>query len=75
MNIVLCAVLLILPALARSAGVLAPVAATAIAAEMLFLCGVRLRSDDKHHSHLVYWLVVAAVCLILAYGRFVLRPL
>jgi len=70
----LCVVGLIVPAIVRAAGVLAPVAAVVIAAEMLLFCGVHLRSGDRHHSHLVYWLVVAAVCACIAYGRFVLSP-
>ena len=69
-----CALFLILPAVARSTGVVAPVAAVIIAAEMLLFTLVHLRSGDKHHGHVVYWLVVAVICAIIAYGRFVVRP-
>jgi hypothetical protein len=36
---------------------------------------VGLRSGDPNYGQIVYWLVVAAICAFLAYGRFVLRPL
>ena len=68
------AVCLILPAFSRSLGVLAPIAAVYVAAEMLLFCAVHLNSGETNHSPVVYWLVVAAVCGFIAYGRFVLRP-
>jgi hypothetical protein len=72
---ILCSLALVLPALHRSMAILAPVAAVCIAAEMLVFCGLHIRSGDASSSHLVYWLVVAAVCAFIAYGRFVLKPL
>lgn len=70
----LCSVGLLIPAVASSLGILAPIAATCIAAEMLIFCGLHLRSGDTEYSPVVYWLVVAAVCAFVAYGRFVLKP-
>ena len=71
----LCCVGLILPAFNKSLGLLTPVAAAVIAAEMLLFCGVQLFSGDQNFSPLIYWLIVAAICAFIAYGRFVLKPL
>lgn len=71
----LCALALIVPAVYRPLAVLAPIAAVVIAAEMLLFCAVHLASRATDHGHMVYWLVVAAFCAFIAYGRFVLRPL
>ena len=70
-----CAVGLILPAFYKPLAILAPIAALGIAAEMLFFCGLHLYSGDPNHGQMVYWLVVAAICAFIAYGRFVLKPL
>jgi hypothetical protein len=70
----LCSLALILPVFNKSLGVLAPVAAACIGAEMLFLCVVHVYSGSAQHSELIYWLVVAAICAFIAYGRFVLKP-
>ena len=70
----LCSLALILPALNKSLGILAPVAAACIAVEMLFLCVVHVYSGSAEYSELIYWLVVAALCTFIAYGRFVLKP-
>jgi hypothetical protein len=72
---ILCSLALVLPALNRSLAILAPVAAVCIAAEMLLFCALHIRSGDANSAHLVYWLVVAALCALIAYGRFVLEPL
>jgi hypothetical protein len=66
---------LILPAFKKPLGPLAPIAAAGIAAEMLLFCGLHLQSGDANSSPLIYWLVVAAVCAFLVYGRWKLRPL
>lgn len=55
--------------------ILAPIAAVGIAAEMLLFCGLHLQSGDPNYSPLIYWLVVAAVCAFIAFGRWKLRPL
>lgn len=66
---------LILPAFDKSLGILAPIAAACIAAEMLLFCAVHLFSDETNHSPIIYWSVVAAICGFVAFGRFVLAPL
>ena len=71
----LCALCLILPALRKSLATLAPIAATCIAAEMLVFCGLDGFSATPDYGHFVYWLIVAAFCAFIAYGRFILRPL
>jgi len=71
----LCALGLVLPALARPLAVLAPFAALALAAEMLLFCVVHLASKAAETGPLVYWLVAAAFCAFTAYGRFALKPL
>ena len=65
----ICAIALVAPALNKSFAVLAPVAAIAIAAEMLLFSGVHLSSGATSHGQMIYWLVVAAVCAFVAYGR------
>ena len=71
----LCSLALLLPAVSRPLAMLAPVAAVVIAAEMLLFCGVLLASGDKKRSPMIYWLVVAAFCGFIAYGRLALSPL
>jgi hypothetical protein len=70
----LCAVGLILPAFNKSLGFLAPLAAVLIAAEMLLFCVLHIYSGDANHGQMIYWLVVAAICAFIAYGRFALTP-
>ncbi|HEY9746445.1 MAG TPA: DoxX family protein [Oculatellaceae cyanobacterium] len=65
---------LILPAFNKRLGILAPIAAICIAIEMLFFSAMHLFAGDSNNEPLVYWLVVAAICLLVAYGRFVLKP-
>lgn len=65
---------LILPAFHKPLAFLVPVAALCIAAEMLLFCGFHIASGNKDYSSIIYWLVVAAVCAAIAYGRLVLRP-
>lgn len=71
----LCSLALIVPAFNKSLAILVPIAAACIAVEMLFFSGVHIYSGDTNYGHLMYWLVVAAVCALIAYGRFVLQPL
>ncbi len=71
---VLCSLGLVLPALSKSLGILVSVAAIGIAAEMLLFCGLHLYSGDANYSPMIYWLVVAAICTFIAYGRLVLKP-
>ncbi len=70
-----CVVGLIIPALYKPLAFLAPVAAVVIAAEMLLFCVLHISSGDTNYGPMIYWLVVAAVCAFIAYGRFVLKPL
>jgi hypothetical protein len=70
-----CAIGLVLPLLMRAKGALAPVAALVIAAEMALYVGVHLMSGEGKPGELVYWIVVAAFCAFIAYGRFVLKPI
>src|SRR5262245_14961587 len=65
----LLAVCLVLPAFSKSLAILAPIAAACVAAEMLLFSGVHLYSGDPNYGPMVYWLVVAAICAFIAYGR------
>lgn len=65
---------LVLPAFDKSLGILAPIAAACIAAEMLIYSIVHLFSGETNHSPIVYWSTVAAISVFIAYGRFVLYP-
>ncbi len=63
-----------LPAFNEPLAILAPIAAACIAAEMLLFSGLHIHSGDANYGPMIYWLVVAAMCAFLAYGRFVLEP-
>lgn len=65
---------LVIPRLNKHLALLAPIAALYVAAEMLLLSGVHLYSGDSNYSPMIYWLVVAAICGFIAYGRLVLTP-
>ena len=67
-------VALIIPVIYKRLGILAPVAATCIGAVMLIYCGLHIYSGDAKYGPMIYWLVVAAICAFIAYGRFVLAP-
>lgn len=70
----LCCLGLVLPVLNKHLGILAPVAATFIVAEMLFFTGMFISSGNSEYGQLFYWLVVAAFSAFIAYGRLSLRP-
>lgn len=70
----LCAFALILPLFSEILPQLASVAAVVIAVEMLLFSGIHISSKEKENSQLIYWLVVAAVCAFIAFGRWVLNP-
>lgn len=70
----ICSVGLLLPALQKRWGILTPIAAGGIAAEMIFFCGVHLASGSHEMGQPIYWLVVVGFCAFIAYGRLVLRP-
>ena len=71
----LCALGLVLPIFYRPLASLVPLAAIVIAAEMLLFCALHIVSGDGSYGPMIYWLVVAAVCAFIAYGRFALKPL
>jgi hypothetical protein len=52
-----------------------PIAALCIGAVMLVYCGFHLASGDPNHGQMVYWIVVMALCMFIAYGRLKLKPL
>lgn len=55
-------------------GLTPPVAAGVILVEMLLFCVLHLTSGETKHGPLGYWLVVAAVCGFIIYGRVSLSP-
>jgi hypothetical protein len=65
---------LILPAFNKRIGIFAPIAAIYIAAEMLLFCGLHVYSCDTNYGQMIYWVVVAAICAFIAYGRLGLLP-
>jgi hypothetical protein len=72
---IICAICLLLPALNKSFGAIVPVGALIIAAEMLAFCGIHMSAGAPNgYGPMVYWLVVAALCVFTAYGRFALSP-
>lgn len=70
----LAVVALIVPAFSKRLAILAPIAAAFVAAEMLFFSGVHLASGSTESGPAIYWLVVAAICAFIVYGRLVLTP-
>ncbi len=70
----LCALCLILPAFYKPVVMLVPIAAICIAVIMLSFCAIHFLAGNSGLSSPAYWLVVAALCAFVAYGRFVLRP-
>src|SRR5690606_4754008 len=71
----MCSVALVVPALSKVLGMFAPAAALCIMAEMLLFCAIHLSSGDSNKGQMIYWLTVAAFCLVIAVGRFWLSPL
>jgi len=71
----LCAIALVAPLFNKRAAILAPIAAAFVGAEMLFFSGVHLASGSTDIGPVIYWLVVAAVCAFIVYGRLALKPI
>lgn len=71
---ILCTIGFLLPILGQRFGQAPPIAAGIIAGEMLIFCALHLTSGEKQHGPLIYWLVVAALCAFIAYGRLALSP-
>lgn len=66
---------LILPLINRTRyGKMPTVAGLGIALVMFFYCGVHLFSGSADRQPLIYWLLVAAVSLFVAYARRALKP-
>ncbi len=72
---IVCAIALVLPMFLAGTAKLAPYGAVVIALEMLALCALHIASGNiSNVGPMVYWLVVAAICAVIAYGRMVLVP-
>ncbi|PQO40920.1 hypothetical protein [Blastopirellula marina] len=69
------AVCLVLPAIYKPAGVLVSIAALVIVAEMVLFTGLYFAAGATNIGPVIYWLIVAAICGFIAYGRFALSPL
>lgn len=66
---------LVLPLFKRNLAKVAPMAAGLIAIEMLAFCALHLFSGSSEYGPMIYWLIVAALCGFIIYGRLVLRPI
>jgi hypothetical protein len=66
---ILCSIALVIPLFNKRLSKFTPIAALFIAGEMLLFCGVHLYSGATSYDPMMYWLVVAAVCAFIAYGR------
>jgi len=71
---VLISLCLILPAFYKPLARLVPIAAVCVVVEMLLFCGLHIRSGDAKFGPMIYWLVVAAICAFIAYGRIAIKP-
>jgi DoxX-like family len=71
---VLCAAGLVLPAWRKAPALLAPVAALCLLAEMVLFTAVHFARGAGPLGQPIYWLVVAALCGFVAYGRLVRWP-
>jgi hypothetical protein len=67
---VLIGLCLILPAFYKPLAKLVPIAAVCIVGEMLLFCGLHFGYGDGSYGPMVYWLIVAGLSALLAYGRF-----
>lgn len=70
----LCALGLVLAPFFQPFVMLVPLAATLIVLEMLLFCVLHLSAGGGGFGPMIYWLVVAALAALIAYGRFALRP-
>lgn len=70
---IICAAALILPFFSKPLGSLAPIAAICIAVEMLIFSGIHI-SHNASYGPVIYWLIVAVICIFISYGRLVLKP-
>lgn len=72
---ILCAIGLVLPLLNKNLGKTIPIAALLIALEMVVFSIIQGTSPESNPGHIIYWLIVAAICSFIAYGRFIGKPL
>jgi len=72
---ILCALVLVVPFFYQPISSLVPISAIGIGAVMLVYCVLHVLSGSTSYSPMIYWGVVAAVCVFIAYGRWVLAPL
>lgn len=70
---IVCSLALVLPIIVKSLAKLPPIAAAVILGEMLLFTAVHFASGATEHSEVIYWLVVAALCGVIVYGRTVGR--
>jgi hypothetical protein len=70
---ILCALALIVAVFKQRLAKWGVIGAAGVAAEMLVFCGINLSSATPWYGGVIYWLVVAAFCGILIYGRLVLK--
>ena len=69
---IVCAIGLIIPVILKRLSIVTPIAALCIAAEMLAFCILSSFSGEINFGQIIYWIVVAAICVFIAYGRLVL---
>jgi predicted membrane protein len=67
---IICSLALILPLFRKRLGRLPAVAAICIASEMLMFSGLSVFAHSAESKEITYWLIVAAVCAFIVYGRF-----
>ncbi len=70
---VLCALALVIPGATGKFPILTPVAAACLAVEGILFAGLHYRYGE--YSPMTFSLVLAALAALVAYGRFVLKPL
>lgn len=67
---IFCSIFLILPLFKKSFTILATIGASLIALEMISFCILQTISRIGESYQMVYWIVVAIVCLFIALHRF-----
>jgi hypothetical protein len=66
---------LVLPAVSKRLGVLVPIAALYVLAEMLAFCILEMSTGDPYYGHIIYWVIVALFSGFIAFGRFTMKPI
>lgn len=66
---ILISLCLIAPVLSKTLWILVPVAASLIVLEMFVFTGFHIFSGNKSFGPIMYWLVIAALSALIAYGR------